>query len=243
MTKNEALNRAKYELSRGMNCTAADFDLGYDLIREPVDFTPKNSFKMASFGRNTVYSADRKMHDKIRGVIGESLGFWAFEQENLHRMDTALSKFGMYLNDTHMFYVRATNTAEPEKPDGVEIKWYEKNEIDRFKNEDWLGNTFAYNERIPDVLGVGAFVGGKLVAMAGASADSDTMWQIGIDTLVEYRHRGIGTYLVKMISAETERRDKMPFYGAVQSNVFSLNIASNCGYFAAWTEAHAIKGK
>lgn len=40
-----------------------------------------------------------------------------------------------------------------------------------------------------DVLGVGAYDDGRLIALAGCSADCETMWQIGIDVLPPYRKR------------------------------------------------------
>lgn len=77
------------------------------------------------------------------------------------------------------------------------------------------------------------------MGMAGASADSKTMWQIGINVLPEYRGRGIGTNLVTLLKNEILNRGKIPFYGTVGSHFHSQNIAINAGFFPAWAELYS----
>ena len=79
----------------------------------------------------------------------------------------------------------------------------------------------------------------KIIGMAGASADSETMWQIGIDVLPEYRGRGIGTNLVTLLKNEVLKRGKIPFYGTVESHLNSQNIAISAGFFPAWAELYS----
>ena len=55
---------------------------------------------------------------------------------------------------------------------------------------EW-SNALCEKRKHLDVLGVGAYDGEQLVGLAGCSADCDTMWQIGIDVLPEYRRQGI----------------------------------------------------
>ena len=42
-----------------------------------------------------------------------------------------------------------------------------------------------------DVVAVTGYVDGNIAGVAGASNDCDTMWQIGIDVLPEYRKLGV----------------------------------------------------
>lgn len=53
-----------------------------------------------------------------------------------------------------------------------------------------------------DVLAAGAYDGTRLVGLAGCSADCDTMWQIGIDVLPEYRRQGIASALTSRLALE-----------------------------------------
>ena len=92
-----------------------------------------------------------------------------------------------------------------------------------------------------DRLAVGAYDGDTLVGLAGCSADCETMWQIGIDVLPEYRRQGIAMALTSRIAAETFERGKVPFYCAAWSNIKSVRNAIACGFVPSWTELTAKK--
>ena len=95
----------------------------------------------------------------------------------------------------------------------------------------------AHPER--DVLGVGAYDGDRLVGLAGCSADCDTMWQIGIDVLPEYRRRGIASALTNRLARECLEREIVPFYCAAWSNIRSVRNALRSGFKPAWAEITA----
>ena len=89
------------------------------------------------------------------------------------------------------------------------------------------------------MLGVGAYDGDTLVGLAGCSADSDTMWQIGIDVLPEYRRQGIASALTSRLAVEILKRGKVPFYCAAWSNIKSVRNAIRSGFRPAWVEMTA----
>jgi predicted GNAT family acetyltransferase len=86
------------------------------------------------------------------------------------------------------------------------------------------------------VLAVGAYDGGKLIGLAGCSADADEMWQIGVDVLTEYRRKGIASALTSRLAAEIIARGKVPFYCCAWSNLRSVRNAVKSGLYPAWTE-------
>jgi predicted GNAT family acetyltransferase len=77
----------------------------------------------------------------------------------------------------------------------------------------------------------------------GASNDSDTMWQIGIDVLPEYRKMGVATTLTKILTDEIVKQGKVPYYCTAWSNIASKCNAIKCGYKTAWVEMTAINKK
>ena len=89
------------------------------------------------------------------------------------------------------------------------------------------------------MLGVGAYDGEKLVGLAGCSADCETMWQIGIDVLPEYRRKGIAAALTSRLALEILCRGKVPFYCAAWSNIPSVRNAVHSGFRPAWVELTA----
>ena len=89
------------------------------------------------------------------------------------------------------------------------------------------------------MLGVGAYDGDKLIGLAGCSADCDSMWQIGIDVLPEYRRQGIAAALTASLALEIIKRGKVPFYCAAWSNIRSVRNAIKAGFYPAWVEMTA----
>jgi GNAT superfamily N-acetyltransferase len=91
----------------------------------------------------------------------------------------------------------------------------------------------------PDMLAALAWHDGRVVGMAGASADSDQLWQIGIDVRPEVQNRGIGKALVSRVTEAILAEGKLPYYSTWASNIRSSNVALGLGYWLAWTEVYA----
>jgi GNAT superfamily N-acetyltransferase len=103
---------------------------------------------------------------------------------------------------------------------------------------EW-SNALCEQRKPLDVLGVGAYDGDQLVGLAGCSADCDTMWQIGIDVLPEYRRQGIASALTSRLAIEILNRGKVPFYCAAWCNIKSVRNAIKSGFRPAWVEMTA----
>ena len=70
----------------------------------------------------------------------------------------------------------------------------------------------------------------------GCWADADDMWQIGVDTLPEYRRKGIASAVTSRLALEILKRDKIPFYCSAWSNIRSVRNAVKSGSIPAWVE-------
>ena len=90
-----------------------------------------------------------------------------------------------------------------------------------------------------DEIAMIAYVDGKIAGVAGASNDSSTMWQIGIDVLKEHRHQKIASTLTYLLSQEILKKGIVPFYCCAWSNVASKNTARKAGFRHAWVELTA----
>ena len=86
------------------------------------------------------------------------------------------------------------------------------------------------------MLGVGAWVDGALAGLAGCSADCESMWQIGVDVLPEYRKKGVASALTSRLALEIMQRGKVPFYCSAWSNLPSVRNAVKSGFIPAWVE-------
>ena len=66
--------------------------------------------------------------------------------------------------------------------------------------------------------------------------DCDSMWQIGIDVLPEYRNQGIASTITRKLAKEILNRGKVPFYCSAWSNIRSVRNAIKSGFIPAWVE-------
>ncbi len=119
-----------------------------------------------------------------------------------------------------------------------ETRLLDKNDFSQLYTEQW-SNALCEKRKELDILGVGAYDGNKLVGLAGCSADCESMWQIGIDVLPEYRRQGIASALTSRLAIETLKRDKVPFYCAAWSNIKSVRNALRSGFRPSWVEMTA----
>ena len=160
-----------------------------------------------------------------------------FETPNLHVLNDALMKKGQKICFMAEYFLPDMNALRPlDCPH--ELRVLTQDDFSDLYLSEW-SNALCAARRHLDILGVGAYDDGKLVGLAGASADCDTMWQIGIDVLPEYRRQGIASALTSRLAIEILLRGKVPFYCAAWCNVKSVRNAIKSGFRPAWVEMTA----
>lgn len=71
---------------------------------------------------------------------------------------------------------------------------------------------------------------------AGASADSPSFGQIGINVNKNFEGRHIATGLVSMLKADILKKEIVPYYGTSFSNLASQHVAAKAGFEVSWVE-------
>ncbi|OOM76451.1 hypothetical protein CLPUN_26830 [Clostridium puniceum] len=247
-TKTDILKIAKEQLALDYNCRLSDFEKVKNTVvkNKPIEgrriYNSDGCFlKILCFGGRAIVCTS----PLIMLWCGEKLininGAWFFEYGNLREIDNKLQEFGHEIADIHHYYLPNDNLLSIQPI--TNVKWYEKEELLQFEDDNRFKEALAFDKNHPDVLAVAAFDGDNIMGMAGASADSKNMWQIGIDILPQYRGRGIGTNLVTQLKNEILNRGKIPFYGTVESHFYSQNIAVSSGFFPAWAELYSKQTK
>jgi GNAT superfamily N-acetyltransferase len=247
VTKKDIFNIAKAQFALDYNCQISDFDKKENTISENELIAGRRIysesdgcfFKMICTGNTMVISASSDILPWCQEKLVKKDPVWIFEYPKLRAIDKKLNEFGHEINDIHQYYLPDPQIKEA-KP-LTDIKWFEYDDIIQFKGDDRFGEAFAFDVIRPDVLAVAALDGNNIIGMAGASADCENMWQIGIDVFPEYRERGIGTNLVALLKDEVLKRGKVPFYGTCQSHISSQNIAVSSGFFPVWAELYSGK--
>jgi len=247
-TKQELINIIKNQLAIEYNCSVNDFSSSNNIVT--VSRKNENSrhyingsffFQMTTFGDNAVITANECIHDWLKDYIKDKKGHRLFEHNNLMIIEKKLNDYNKKLYHTHHMFL-SYKDIKPKNLD-LKLKWFEKDEIHQFYETKKFPNALCttYNPKRPDVLAVAAYDENKIIGMAGCSADTPLLWQIGIDVDENYRGKGIGTYLVTLLKNEIEKRGKIPFYGTSLSNLHSWSIALNSGFTPVWVEIETVE--
>ena len=86
-----------------------------------------------------------------------------------------------------------------------ELKILHKKDFTDLYKPEW-GNALCEKRKELDVLGVAAYDGDKMIGLAACSADCDSMWQIGVDVLPEYRRKGIAIKTLDLLVQDAKKR-------------------------------------
>ena len=192
--------------------------------------------KAAAVNGKILASGKKEIMAWVREKYKDGNGAWFMDMESLHELEAGLSAFGCRVGQAHPFYV-ATEKSTVDTKD-YDIRIFAGEELEQFRGDDRFGEAFIFADRPKDEIGVGAYRDGQVLGMAGATSDSDLMWQIGINVLPEAEGLGIGTMLVEIIKNEILNRGKLPFYGTSMSHIASQRVALSAGFVPAWAELY-----
>jgi GNAT superfamily N-acetyltransferase len=76
----------------------------------------------------------------------------------------------------------------------------------------------------------GALVGEEVAAVCYGCYETETLWDISIDTREEHRRRGLAAAAVRFLAAHQASRGLEPAWGAVETNRPSLTMAASLGF-------------
>ena len=200
-----------------------------------------DAFKAAVAGDKLLIAAAPDMLAWCRERYANGNPAWFMEMETLRELDARLAQDGLYIASAHPFFLPDREV----KPatDGWDIRFYEQADIEQFRGDPRFPESYAFNTLAPDMLGVSASLGGEIAAMAGASRDSQRMWQIGVDVRPDMRGKGLGSTVVSLLKNEVMLRGRLPFYGTAMSHIASQRTALRAGFAPAWTELYAKRIK
>jgi GNAT superfamily N-acetyltransferase len=155
------------------------------------------------------------------------------------RMEKYVARDGQTMFGPELKYICAEDSLRRHHLDGeVGIDLIHEESIKRLYGNDLFPNALGrhYDPQRPRLIGCAARHDGVMVGLAAASADSDSMWQVGIDILPDYRDRGIGKALVSRLTEALFEIGKLPYYSTGISNIASRRTAISVGYRPAWVE-------
>lgn len=189
---------------------------------------------LISYGNNIVATVSEEYEGIVREYISQYPAEHCFETPNMHVLNDAFQEKGARVCFMAEYFLPDLQMLHP-LPCDSELKLLTQEDFKTLYIQQW-SNALCEARKELDVLGVGAYCDGKLVGLAGCSADCETMWQIGVDVLPAYRRQGIASAMTSRLAIETLERGKVPFYCCAWSNIKSARNAIRSGFRPAWVE-------
>lgn len=230
LDKVKILKIVRKQLAIDMNCTVDDFNKdGLVFCEARLNegrrrFDRQSPFlEIATMGKGIVVSGDIEILAKVKPLLG------------LKTRDDIFA--APFLFGHSLYYIPDCNRIkELPYPEGFNAHLKEGKEIHELYKIPGFENALMYdiNHPRPDVIALYVMYGDEIVAMAGASQDCASMWQIGIDVLPNFRNKGLATILVSNLAIMIMEKGIVPYYGTASSNIASQSVAYKSGFMPTW---------
>lgn len=219
------------QLAIDMNCQPEDFMNDGVVFTEAVADERGRAIRrqtphleIATMGRGTVVTGERELLEKVKGILANKTRDELFESPVLWGVTQ------YYIPDARILHRMPC-------PAGFSFHIKQNAEVSELYRFAGFSNALGYNKNFecPDTMAIYAEKDGEVVGVAGASADCEQMWQVGVDVLPQYRKKGIASYLVSSLASMIRKKGVVPYYGTTPSNVLSQAVAHRSGFMPVWT--------
>lgn len=242
------ISTLKEQLAIDANCAKADFDKASNSVKTLCHNCLKRRnisndllLFMACFGKGAVAAVDNELRAFMTKYIENMDGFRCFDMP-LNILESELKKYGGIISEIEEFYLPDGNGICQVTP-AFDVEILEGAAIKKLYGDHRFHMAMGYSQDSArrDMLAVAAYENNEILGVAAASNDTDHIWQIGVDVVQEKQRQHIATDIVKIISNEILKRNKIPYYGTAWSNIASKRVAINAGYKPVWVELKAKK--
>lgn len=244
MSNEDIMKIALQQSAYDCNCRPEDFLKNENIITTSVQNERARKYlplpfacDMVSYGSNIVAQTSPELSDPVRSYLDKYDIGHCFETPHIHVLDELLAPHGLKVCFMAEYFLPDPERLKP-LPCAYELRVLHPADFTELYLPQW-SNALCEKRKHLDVLGVGAYDNGKLIGLAGCSADCEEMYQIGIDVLPEYRRQGVASALTSHLALEILKLGKVPFYCAAWCNLKSVRNAVKCGFIPAWAELTA----
>ena len=242
MDQQEIIRVAMRQSAVDCSCAEEDFRKTENVVVESKAadgasryMTLPHTCALFSYGSNVVASCRRELMPEVAALINSvDKHYRCFELPAIAGLNRILRKAGAEMTWMHLGYLPDYEQVfSTDLPCAFETRELHPADFAELYVPEW-GNALCSDRKELDMLGVGAYDGGRLIGLAACSADCPEMWQIGIDVLPEYRRQGIASALTNRLARAIFERGKVPFYASAWSNVRSIRNGMRSGFRPAW---------
>lgn len=248
MTNKEIYQIALQQSAYDCNCKTEDFLSEQNIVTLSKPHPKARKYlplpfecDLVSYGNNIVAQVSERTRNAVEEYIGRYDVHRCFETPFINVLNELLSPYDLKVCFMAEYFLPDVTILKA-LDCGYELRVIQKAELECLYTKQW-SNCLTFHDRERDVLAVGAYDGGRLIGLAGCSADCESMYQIGVDVLPEYRRKGIASAVTSRLALEIMKLGKVPFYCAAWSNIRSVRNAIKSGFRPAWVELTARNGE
>ncbi len=241
------ISALKEQLAIDLNGVKEDFEREENVVKilSPSPLKRRNIndgllLFMACFGKATVAAVRPELEPFMTDYIANMDSFRCFDMP-LNVLEKELKKHGAIINEIEEFYLLDRKEVQPVNPT-FEFEILDGEAIKKIYGDHRFHMALGYSQESirKDMLAVVAYEKGEILGVAAASNDTDDIWQIGVDVVPEKQKQHVATDIIRIISNEVLKRNKIPYYGTAWSNIASKRVAINAGYKPVWVEMKAM---
>lgn len=243
MTKEIQKRLVEEQFAIDYNCSVEDFQNTETLVtvRKQKDgarkFEEESLLSILSYNGKLVINAAEEILPWCEEVLAKHLSAeWCFEAGSLISIEKKLNEFGYGIDQAHIFFLPKYEAQDSD----FKLKWFEAEDIEALEEDERIDEAFLFEDYIEDVLGVAVVdKNDEMLAIAGATANSDRMWELGVNSFVE--GKGYGKSAISALVKEIQKRGKVPYTGTALSHTASQNISLRAGLVPAFCELRSVK--
>ncbi len=224
-----------------IGCRAEDFDKTEPVIvdgvigqgarvyyREPI------GCNFVTYGNNVVASVKPELREIVGEYVKRSEFYYLMATPDILWLTEQIAPLNYAIRHMAYYFLPDVNKVS-RLSCPYELRLLYPEDFSELYLPEW-SNAICEKRRELDMLAYGAYDGDRLIGLAGCSADCESMWQIGIDVLPEYRRKGVAAALTSNLAAEVLERGRVPFYCCAWANIPSAKNAIKSGFAPAWME-------
>ena len=202
------------------------------------------SLAVTTMGAGVVVSATPNWMNWVSELFREVEPTDAFSLDLLSRASSRAEADSYTLHEPHIYSVTSSrDLRERATPAGYAIEVGGEELLETLNVPDWPNaiSPRAPAQGRPVTVVTLALRNRVVVGVAAATADSDTLWQIGIDVRLDDRGEGLGAVLTSKAAAAVLSHGRVPYYGTTVGNIASRRTALSAGFYPCWVSAYTTE--
>ena len=187
---------------------------------------------MLSYRGKLVIAAAPELMDWSRAVLAKHCSAeWCFEAGTLISIDRKLQEFGYEIDQTHLFFAPGFAIPAPVHP----VRFLHSAEIAELEDDERIDEAFLFEDYVEDALGAAIYDDTEtLLAVAGATANSERMWEMGVNSFAE--GKGYAVSVLSALTREILNQGKVPYSGTALSHIASQTVSLRAGLVPTFCE-------